>query len=44
MEEKSKVIFGNPMPDKVYRKAVKSKKRNMQKNSGTMQGQIILQS
>ena len=43
MEEKSKVIFGNPMPDKVYRKAVKSK-RNMQKNSGTMQGQIILQS
>lgn len=42
MEEKSKVIFGNPMPDKVYRKAVKSKKKYA-KNSGTMRGQIILQ-
>ena len=26
MEEKIKSYFGNPMPDKVYRKAVKSKK------------------
>lgn len=31
MEEKSKVIFGNPMPDKVYRKAVKSKKKYAKK-------------
>ena len=32
MEEKSKVIFGNPMPDKVYRKAVKSKKKYAKKS------------
>ena len=31
MEEKSKVIFGNPMPDKVYRKTVKSKKKYAKK-------------
>lgn len=31
MEEKSKVIFGNVMPDKVYRKAVKSKNNYIKK-------------
>lgn len=31
MQEKSKYIFGNPMTDKVYRKAVKSKKKYMKK-------------
>ena len=36
--EKSSVIFGNPMPDKVYRKGGEVRKRNMRKNSGTMPG------
>lgn len=27
MEDKSKVIFGNVLSDKVYKKAVKSKKK-----------------
>ena len=31
MEEKSKVIFGNVMSDKVYNKAVKSKQKYMKK-------------
>lgn len=31
MEEKSKVIFGNRMPDSVYKKAVKSKKKYRKK-------------
>ncbi len=31
MEDKSKVIFGNVMPDKVYRKAVKSKEKYLKK-------------
>ncbi len=31
MEEKSKVIFGNVMPDKVYKKAVKSKNNYIKK-------------
>ena len=31
MEERSKVIFGNVMPDKVYKKAVKSKKKYIKK-------------
>ncbi|MDD6449238.1 MAG: hypothetical protein PUF56_06020 [Lachnospiraceae bacterium] len=31
MEEKSRVIFGNQLSDKVYRKAVKSKKKYMKK-------------
>jgi len=31
MEEKSKVIFGNVMPDKVYKKAVKSKNSYIKK-------------
>ena len=31
MEDKSKVIFGNVMPDKVYRKALKSKKGYIKK-------------
>ena len=43
MEEKSKVIFGNPMPDKGIPESGKVEKE-ICKNSGTMQGQIILQS
>lgn len=31
MEEKSRVIFGNQLSDKIYRKAVKSKKKYMKK-------------
>ncbi len=31
MEDKSKVIFGNVMPDKVYKKAVKSKEKYLKK-------------
>lgn len=31
MNEKSKIIFGNPMTDKVYRKAVHSKRKYMKK-------------
>ena len=31
MEEKSKVIFGNVMSDKVYKSAVKSKKKFIKK-------------
>lgn len=31
MQEKSKVIFGNEMPNSVYKKAVKTKKRNQKK-------------
>ena len=31
MEEKAKVIFGNKMTDRVYRKAVKSKQRYSKK-------------
>lgn len=31
MEEKSKVIFGNEMSSRVYRKAVKAKKKNIRK-------------
>ena len=40
MEEKSKVIFGNPMPDKVYRKAVKSKKKYAKKIRGRCRGRL----
>ena len=31
MTDRSSVIFGNKMPDKVYKKAVKSKKKYMKK-------------
>ena len=31
MKEKSKLIFGNEMTDKVYRKAVRTKKKNIKK-------------
>lgn len=31
MKEKSKVIFGNEMPDRVYRKAVRTKQKNIRK-------------
>ena len=31
MKDKSKVIFGNVMPEKVYNKALKSKKKYMKK-------------
>ncbi len=31
MQEKSKVIFGNEMPNSVYKKAVKTKKKNQKK-------------
>ena len=31
MKDKSKVIFGNEIPEKVYKKAVKSKKKYMKK-------------
>lgn len=31
MEEKSRVIFGNQMPDSVYKKAVKTKRKNQKK-------------
>lgn len=31
MQEKSKVIFGNEMPNSVYKKAVKTKKKNIKK-------------
>ena len=31
MQEKSKVIFGNEMPNSVYKKAIKTKKKNIRK-------------
>lgn len=31
MSEKSRSIFGNPMAEKIYRKAVKTKRKNIKK-------------
>jgi len=33
MTDRSSVIFGNKMPDKVYKKAVKSKKKYMNRKT-----------
>lgn len=40
MTDRSSVIFGNKMPDKVYKKAVKSKKKYM-KNLEMTPGKIM---
>ena len=42
MTDRSSVIFGNKMPDKVYKKAVKSKKKYIKKYHGNQLKEKII--